>query len=45
MRVGTIIEASKMPKANKLLILKWIPELMFAPSFQELPSFKPEDRR
>jgi methionyl-tRNA synthetase len=25
MRVGTIIEASKMPKANKLLILKWIP--------------------
>jgi methionyl-tRNA synthetase len=43
MRVGTIIEASKMPKANKLLILKWIPELMFAPSFQELPSFKPED--
>jgi methionyl-tRNA synthetase len=22
MRVGTIIEASKMPKANKLLILK-----------------------
>jgi methionyl-tRNA synthetase len=42
MRVGTIIEASKMPKANKLLILKVIPELMFAPSFQELPSFKPE---
>jgi hypothetical protein len=41
MRVGTIIEASK--KKKKLLILKGIPELMFAPSFQELPSFKPED--
>jgi hypothetical protein len=33
--VGTIIEASKMPKANKL-ILKIDTELM-SPSFQELP--------
>jgi tRNA-binding EMAP/Myf-like protein len=34
MRVGTIIEASKMPKANKLLK---IDTGIDAPSFQELP--------
>jgi methionyl-tRNA synthetase len=43
MRVGTIIEASKMPKANKLLILKVDTGIDVRTSFQELPSFKPED--
>jgi tRNA-binding EMAP/Myf-like protein len=34
--VGTILEAEKMPKANKLLILKVDTESMFARLFQEL---------
>jgi methionyl-tRNA synthetase len=44
MRVGTIIEASKMPKANKLLILKvdtGIDVRTIVSGIAE--SFKPED--
>jgi methionyl-tRNA synthetase len=43
MRVGTIIEASKMPKANKLLILKVDTGIVRTIVSGIAESFKPED--
>jgi methionyl-tRNA synthetase len=42
MRVGTIIEASKMPKANKLLILK-VDTGIDVRTVSGIAEFKPED--